>query len=624
MILKLKVGSLILIDIILVNLAYMVSFFLRFMETGQFLNYYISSVSLLAFATIIHVAAFYYKKLYHRVWAYASTGELLAVIYAVSLGTLGVIGVSFFLREPMPRSVMIMAWALIVLLIGGSRFSWRLYIQKIRTPGKNSPKNKALIVGAGDAGAIVVRELLNSEAVNIKPMGFIDDDPLKRNVSLLGIPVLGDTTQIPAIVKQYQINEIIIAMPSVEGDIIKNIVEICQGTGAQLKILPGIYEIIQGQVSINRIRPVQVEDLLRREPVKVDMSSISSYLEKKVVLVTGAGGSIGSELCRQVATFRPQYLVLLGHGENSIHGIWNELFQSFPELKVEVEIADVRDKQRIEQVFKKHNPNVVFHAAAHKHVPLMEMHPYEAVKTNVLGTRNMAEAAHRFGTDVFIMISTDKAVNPSSVMGATKRLAELVVRRYDRRSNTVYTSVRFGNVLGSSGSVVPLFERQIRQGGPVTVTHPEMKRYFMTILEAVSLVIQAGAIAIGGEVFILDMGKPVKIVDLAKDMIRLSGYEPGKDIQIVYTGIRPGEKLFEELLTKEEGITASRHNKIFMAHPGMVNASALEKELENMENMTPDVDGERIFGVLKRIIPGFAHSYEEQNKEVKNENYLRA
>ncbi len=602
---RLRVVLLVLIDALLVNVAFAVAFSLRFFEAGIPVKHYLSSVSLLLLATFMHLAAFYILKLYHRVWSYASTGELLAVIYAVSAGALGTVGASFFLRVPLPRSVIIMAWAFTIMLVGGSRFAWRLYVQGKKNHSSRRPARRALIVGAGDAGAMVARELTGNDRVNLKPVGFVDDDPGKRNMTLLGIPVLGRREDIPGIVRRRRVDEIIIAMPSVNGRALKDIVEICRNTEAELKILPGMYEIIGGRVSINRIRPVRVEDLLRREPVKVDLAAIASYLEGKVVLVTGAGGSIGSELCRQAAAFGPGRLVLLGHGENSIHKVWQELEDSFPALDVAVEIADVRDFPRMEYIFNRHRPAVVFHAAAHKHVPLMEMHPGEAVKTNVLGTRNAAEAAHRAGAGVFILISTDKAVNPSSVMGATKRLAELVVRRYSSRSNTVFTAVRFGNVLGSNGSVVPVFEQQIRRGGPVKITHPEMKRYFMTIPEAVSLVIQAGSMAGGGEVFVLDMGEPVRILDLARDMIRLSGYEPGKDIEIVFTGIRPGEKLFEELLTAEEGSTATRHKKIFIARPGLVDATALEKELAALEKLPPEADGERIMQALRRVIPGF-------------------
>lgn len=618
-----RVVFLLLIDALLINAAFIMAFSLRFFESALPVQRYLSSAGMLVFATIIHLASFYIFKLYHRVWSYASTGELLAVIYAVTAGTLGTIGASFFLQAPVPRSVIIMAWAFIIIMVGGSRFTWRIFVQGKKSYNGFRPSRKALIVGAGDAGAMVARELTGNEKVNLKPAGFVDDDPQKKNMSLLGIPVLGRREDIPVIVRQHQVDEIIIAMPSVNGGVVKEILEICRNTPAQLKILPGIYEIIGGRVSVDRLRPVQVEDLLHREPVRVDLDAIASYLRGKTILVTGAGGSIGSELCRQVVAFGPARLVLLGHGENSIHSIWHELNDSLPSLDLAVEIADVRDYPRMEHIFNRHRPEVVFHAAAHKHVPLMEMHPAEAVKTNVLGTRNVAEAASRAGTGVFILISTDKAVNPSSAMGATKRLAELVVRQYNNQSRTVFAAVRFGNVLGSNGSVVPVFERQIRMGGPVRVTHPEMKRYFMTIPEAVSLVIQAGTMAGGGEVFVLDMGEPVRILDLARDMIRLSGFEPDRDIEITITGIRPGEKLYEELLTTEEGSSATRHKKIFIARPGLIDATALEKELEALEKLPPEIAGDRVMQVLKKVIPGFT-PYQQAGGGVRKGSVVRA
>jgi len=443
-------------------------------------------------------------------------------------------------------------------------------------------------------------------------VGFIDDDLNKHNLTIMSLPVLGKREQIPDIVRKYKIELIVIAMPSVGASVVRDIVEICRSTKAEMKILPGVYQIIEGQVSVSSLRPVQLEDLLRREPVQVDLKEIAGYLKKETILITGAGGSIGSELCRQVATFGPSKLILLGHGENSIHKIWMELKDIFRDIDLSIEIADVRDKPRINSIFEKHRPAVVFHAAAHKHVPLMELHPAEAVKTNVFGTRNVAEAAIRLKTKVFVMISTDKAVNPSSVMGATKRMAESIIQQANLTSETVFTAVRFGNVLGSNGSVVPVFQKQIADGGPVTVTDPEMTRYFMTIPEAVQLVIQAGVMARGGEVFILDMGEPVKIVDMAKDMIRLSGLEPEKDIKIIFTGIRPGEKLFEELLTITEGSQATKHKRIFVAKPSLVEVTALEAELVNLHRKGLQCTAEDIFGSLSAVIPNFRRYRREQ------------
>lgn len=597
--------GLMLIDSVLINLAMLISLYLRFADVVRIPDVYLVAYYKLAIpGTILYIAVFYLFKLYDRVWSYASTGELLSVILSVTSGALCTIALSFFIRTDLPRSVIILSWAFTIIFVGGSRFTWRLYIDSKKGNGIK-PGRKALIVGAGDAGAMVARELTNNPHTDLRPVAFVDDDESKKDRVLLGVPVLGGRDSIPEIVDKKDIDEIIIAMPSSDGQTIREIVDICRSTGIETKILPGVYEIIDGKVSIDRIRPVQLEDLLGREPVELDLASIASYLKDKVILVTGAGGSIGAELCRQVSSFQPKTLIIMGHGENSIHKIWRELSGSYPGQSLKVEIADVRDISRIEYIFRNYRPNVVFHAAAHKHVPLMEMHPVEAIKTNVFGTRNVAEAACRAGTDVFVMISTDKAVNPSSVMGATKRLAEIIIHQLNNDYNTILTAVRFGNVLGSSGSVVPIFKEQIKKGGPVTVTHPDMMRYFMTIPEAVSLVIQAGSIAKGGEVFILDMGEPVKIDDLARDMIKLSGYEPDRDIEIVYTGIRPGEKLYEELLTAEEGASATCHSKIFVARPCLVDASGLKKELVNLEGLSDYVNGEDLFGLLQRIIPGF-------------------
>ncbi|WP_311198838.1 polysaccharide biosynthesis protein [Paenibacillus hexagrammi] len=421
-----------------------------------------------------------------------------------------------------------------------------------------------------------------------------------------GLPVLGDRNEIIRVVNQYQIDEIIIAMPSVPKKEISSIIDICKHTKAKLKIIPKLHDLIEGKVTINAIRNVEVEDLLGREPVKIDLVGIADYVEDKVVLITGAGGSIGSELCRQVAPFNPSKLVILGHGENSIYLIEKELNRMFPDLHIEPVIADVQDKARMEEIFRIYQPKVIFHAAAHKHVPLMERNPAEAIKNNVFGTKNVAECAHQFHAERFVLVSTDKAVNPTSIMGATKRIAELVIQSLDRFSETKFVAVRFGNVLGSRGSVIPHFKEQIARGGPVTVTHPEMIRYFMTIPEAVQLVIQAGAFAAGGEIFILDMGAPVKIVDLATDLIRLSGFEPGVDIDIEFSGIRPGEKLYEELLLNEEIIENTRHNRIFVGSPLKISQSELEMEIKRLEKAVGEESG-IVRSAVKHLVPNFSN-----------------
>lgn len=597
-------------DAILINTGMAIPLIFKFYGTGE-LDYYLRYNFILApFLTVLYLGIFYIFRLYNRVWAYASLGELVAILQSVTLGCLGAAALIFFTGWPLPYSVVGMYWAFIIIMVGGSRLTWRIIIS-CRRAKSGEPCRRALIVGAGDAGAMVARELKGHQG-NIIPAGFIDDDPGKNHLSLLDLPVLGSRSDIPAIVNRHNIDLIIIAMPSVESGVVREIVEICRRTKAELKILPGMYQIINGDVSVNNLRPVQLEDLLHREPVRVDLEEVAGYLRDETVLITGAGGSIGSELCRQAAVFCPRKLVLLGHGENDIHNIWLELQEKFPDLPLAIEIADIREREKIDLVFKKHMPRVVFHAAAHKHVPLMELHPDEAVKTNVFGTRNVVEAAGISGVKVFVMVSTDKAVNPTSVMGATKRIAEFIVQNQNGGCGTIYTAVRFGNVLGSSGSVVPVFQRQIAGGGPVTVTHPDMKRYFMTIPEAVQLVIQAGAIAEGGEVFILDMGKPVKILDLARDMITLSGLEPDKDIHIKFTGVRPGEKLEEELLTAEEGASATEHRRIFIARSSQVEITPLEYVLANLYKKGAACSTRDIFEALKLVLPGLREVQREQ------------
>jgi FlaA1/EpsC-like NDP-sugar epimerase len=601
-----------LLDIIIINAALAVPFMLRFYESNERIQQSLQSyLSLAPWITIAFIAIFYVFKLYNRAWAYASLSELFGIVYAVTIGSMCTIAIYYFAHIQLPRSVALMHWALTILMMGGSRVLWRCVVEYNKARGYKPGRRAALIIGAGDAGVAVARELKNHNS-SFLPVGFIDDDPNKQNISVLGLPVLGSREKIPEVVASRNINMIIIAMPSVDAAVIREIVDICRSTPAELKILPGMYQIIDGHVSVNHLRPVQLEDLLRREPIKVDMEEITGYLGGETVLITGAGGSIGSELCRQVAAVGPKKLILMDHSENSIHGVWLELQDKFPDIPLAIEIADIRDKPRIHHVLQVYRPSVVFHAAAHKHVPLMELHPAEAVKTNIFGTRNVAEAAKRFGVKTFVFISTDKAVNPSSVMGATKRIAEMIIREENNIGETNFSAVRFGNVLGSSGSVVPIFEQQIARGGPVTITHPDMKRFFMTIPEAVQLVIQAGAMARGGEIFILDMGKPVRIDDMARDIIKLSGLEPDKDIMIQYTGIRPGEKLFEELLTADEGSSATKHKRIYVARPALIDVSALERELTNLNSKGLQCTADDIFSALRAVIPRFKSHRKEQ------------
>ena len=480
-------------------------------------------------------------------------------------------------------------------LIGGSRFSWRVFRDHYIAPNPN--KKRTLIVGAGSAGTMVARQLLKNNDADLYPTAFVDDDHNKHKLQIFGIEVKGDSKDIPRIVEECKIENIVIAIPSLTKQEMQKIYEECAKTKAKTKIMPLLEDLVSGKVSVSQIRDVEVEDLLGREPIELDMSSISKKLTGKTVLVTGAGGSIGSEICRQIARFSPSKLLLLGHGENSIYTIDMELKRQYSdEFEIVPIIADVQDRGRIFDLMAEYKPDVVYHAAAHKHVPLMEYNPAEAVKNNIFGTRNVAEAADAFGVKNFVMISTDKAVNPPNVMGATKRFAEMIVQNLAKESSTKFVAVRFGNVLGSRGSVIPLFKKQILAGGPVTVTHPDMTRYFMTIPEASRLVIQAGALARGGEVFVLDMGEPVKIVDLAKNLITLSGYSI-EEIGIKFSGIRPGEKLFEELLNDNEVQTEQVFPKIFIGKAEPMGKEELYSVIETLPDKDPVELKETLVGI---------------------------
>jgi FlaA1/EpsC-like NDP-sugar epimerase len=536
-------------------------------------------------------------------WRYASINELLTICGAVTVSSLILFVYTFAIELKLPRSVHILSWFFNIGFIGASRLVLRIayYFRQKRI----EQAAKVLIVGAGDAGAMIAREINHRYYDTKRLIGFIDDDRYKNKQRMFGVKVLGNRKDIRRVVSEHGINEIIIAMPSAGRSIIREIIHECKQTKCILKTLPGIYELIDGAVTIQQLRNVEVEDLLGRDPVKLDVEQIAGYLKGKRVLVTGAGGSIGSELCRQIAKMSPGSLNLLGKGENSIYEIHSELREKYKKINMEPIIADVRDKERIRSIFAQVKPQVIFHAAAHKHVPLMEAQPMEAVRNNIFGTKNVSEAADEFGAEAFVMISTDKAVNPTSVMGATKRVAELIIQNLSKKSDTKFVAVRFGNVLGSRGSVIPLFKKQIAKGGPITITHPDMQRYFMTIPEASQLVLQAGAIAKGGEVFVLDMGDPVKIVDMANDLIELSGLVPHKDIKIEFTGLRPGEKLFEELLTAEEGTASTKHQKIFMANIKVVDEEELQQGLMALK-ITKHSD--EVIQALEVLLPTYQNS----------------
>ena len=596
---------LILIDAILIMLAMGISLLLRFDNNipGQYWNAF---KTLAPFITLVTISCFIGLKLYRRIWQYASIGEMLMIFRGTTIA-MGLVVTAIYLTPlpRLPRSVYILIWVFMNVFIGSSRLGWRL-VRKSFTLSKDQtqPQKNLLIVGAGDAGSLLVREINNNPQLAFKIVGLVDDEPSKHHTILHGVPVLGKTAAIPYLVTDLDIDEIIVAIPSAPGEVIRPIVEKCQATTARVKILPGFYPGAQGTL-MSSIREVRMEDLLRRKPVSTDIQGVSAYISGHSVLVTGAGGSIGSELCRQILSFNPARLIMVDNCENNLFDIEGELKTGDHAENIIPQLIDVKDKEKLARPFKTYKPEIVFHAAAYKHVPMMERHPDEAISNNVIGTRNVAELADKYGSRIFIQVSTDKAVNPTSVMGASKRIAELVIKDMNTRSNTIFAAVRFGNVLGSRGSVIPTFIKQIKKGGPLTVTDPEMRRYFMTIPEAVQLIIQAGALAEGGEVFVLDMGEMVKIDDLARDLIRLSGYEPDKDIEIIYTGMRPGEKLYEELFTDKESMLSTHHERIFISKKELDdNYVDISKSLHLMFKRETK-DRREILAVIKQIVPEY-------------------
>jgi len=568
-------------------------YFSYFFVNGSFrvitLTSVVSSITLLCSH---HFFAFIYK-LYKKAWEYASIGELLIIFKAITFSIATTALVQQLVIHEVYFRLLAITWMIHVLLIGGSRFIWRMLRDAYFK--RDDTKKRTLIIGAGSAGTMVTRQLLQNNETELLPVAFIDDNVKKHNLDILGIPVIGGVNQIESVVQELNIDSIVIAIPSLSKKGLNAIFKECSKTKAKTQILPMLEDLVTGKVSVNEFRDVQVEDLLGRSPIELDMNSISEYITDKVILVTGAGGSIGSEICRQVAKFNPKQLILLGHGENSIYSIEMELRELYGNMEITFipEIADIQDSKKMMLVMNKYRPNVVYHAAAHKHVPLMEYNPEEAVKNNLMGTMNVAQAASWHDVETFVMISSDKAVNPTNVMGATKRLAEMIVQHTNKMSQTKFVAVRFGNVLGSRGSVIPLFKKQIQKGGPVTVTHPDMVRYFMTIPEASRLVIQAGALAEGGEIFVLDMGEPVKIVDLAKNLIKLSGNSV-EEIGIEFTGMRPGEKLFEELLKDDEMIEQQIYPRIYVGK----ETNIYIEEIEKIISTHSDLDKEELRNIL--------------------------
>jgi FlaA1/EpsC-like NDP-sugar epimerase len=556
----------------------------------------------------VRAALIYAFGLHRQSWHKVGVRDLYVLARAIGFVTLVLYALGFLLYpySIIPRSVPLIDGTLALLFLGGARLLTRFYHERVLQRQAQGTSKRVLIVGAGEAGTIIAREMLRHPEAGLEPVGFVDDEPSKQSQRFLGLPVLGRVESLPQIARDTNANEVLIAIPSASGRVVRHIVEQAHAAKLQYRIIPGVFEILSGKVSISSIRPVSLEDLLRRDAVRLNLSEIAGYLEDRVVLVTGAGGSIGSEIVRQVARYRPKRVILLGRGENSIYQIQQELIRTWPELEHVALIADVRARDKLETVFARYRPQVVFHAAAHKHVPLMEQSPDEAILNNVGGTKNLCELALQYGVERLVNISTDKAVNPTSVMGASKRVSEMIVEMISRRARAdqVFVSVRFGNVLGSRGSVIPLFQAQILAGGPVTVTHPEMTRYFMTIPEASQLVLQAGSLGVNGSLYVLDMGEPVRILDLAQDLIRLSGFEIGKDIDIAYSGLRPGEKLYEELLTAEEGTTASKHEKIFMARKVGLDDARLEHSLKQLFEAARARNDRTIRDTLRDLVPG--------------------
>ena len=596
-------------DLFLIIVSVMGSFALR-LNVEELPFYFPAMLIMCGVALVVKTTTYYYFGLYRRLWVYASTRELRLITVAVTTASVLTSGVMLILifaglaLPGMPRSALGIDWLLSLVLIGGSRFALRILAEQSTAAHGMKGGRRALIIGAGDAGALVVRELQKSPQLNLVPVGFLDDDPAKQKHDLYGVPVIGYINDLADVLDNRRIDEVIFAVPSAPGRVVRFVNNACRAKGVPSRTMPGIYELIGGRVSVNRLREVDITDLLRREPVTIDDQLVGASLSGKRILITGAGGSIGREICRQAARWSPSELVLLGHGENSIFEILLELQGNFPSLSIHPVIADVRDAGRIHSVFAAHHPEVVFHAAAHKHVPLMEMNIEEAVTNNVLGTRNVVQAAIQSDVQRLVLISTDKAVRPVSVMGATKRMAEMIVLDAAHSSARSFTVVRFGNVLGSRGSVVPLFKQQIAQGGPVTVTHPDMMRYFMTIPEAVHLVMQVSAMGQGGEVFLLNMGQQVRILDLAEDLIRLSGLEPGRDIEITYTGIRPGEKLSEDLWEDGMHSQPTGHPEIFRAVTDEdVDGRELAGAVEELSRLAAQGETEAILKILDEAIP---------------------
>lgn len=617
---------LIIIDIICIFSSYWLAFLLRFLLDPIFIHHYVPVYYEDAFRvtmpwmTLICLGIFAAFRFYSTMWEFASTDELLQIVIGTTVACAVATLFGYFVFPALfvdsggnhilrfPQSVYVMGWLLTLFFVGGYRFLIRIFHRKKNGKANRSPKEadkRVMVVGAGEMGSMVIKEMKNAPQYTGVPIIAIDDDVKKRGTRIHGVRVVGGRESIPRMAAHYHIDEIILAIPTAKQADKQDIIRICSTTGCHLKTVPALYELLEEDDTHLRVRDVDILDLLGRDEVKLNIEEISGYLRDKTIVVTGGGGTIGSELCRQIACFYPKKLIVFEIYENNAYMLQDELKRCFPWLDIEIVIGSIRDRERLEQVFSCYRPDVVFHAAAHKHVPLMELSPGEAVKNNVFGTLNVAQVCDQFHVKRMVLISTDKAVNPTSIMGATKRICELIIQYYSRHSKTGFVAVRFGNVLGSSGSVIPIFKRQIAEGGPVLVTDPNIVRYFMTIPEAARLVIQAGGMAKGGEIFVLDMGKPVKIVDLARNLIRLSGYEPDVDIKIEFTGLRPGEKLYEEmLLDSEGGCKKTAHELIYIGNPIPFNEETFIDDIEALRSVAGK-DNAKMLEIIHRLVPTY-------------------
>ena len=605
---------LILLDIFLINSATALALLTRFdFRLSQVeIKYWEAVLDFFWIDTLITILIFLCFKLYHSLWRYAGIDELVNVMFAVFLSSVIQFLIIQVLHLHMPRSFYPLHLVYLTVFVSASRFCYRFVRITVRKYHSDSTKHRMMIVGAGEAANTIIKEIINSSYLDGVVVCAIDDNPEKIGSYIQGVKVVGNRYDIVNAVQKHHITDIIIAMPSAPKKVTKEILDICKETDCSMKMLPGMYQLINEEVSVSRLKPVDIEDLLGRDPIETNLDEIMGYVSGKVVMITGGGGSIGSELCRQVVKYEPKQLVIVDIYENNAYDIQMELQRKYPDLDLVVLIASVRNTKRMNLIFETYHPDIIYHAAAHKHVPLMESSPNEAIKNNVYGTLKIVRAADRYGVKRFIQISTDKAVNPTNIMGASKRLCEMIIQAYNQRSNTEFAAVRFGNVLGSNGSVIPLFKKQIAEGGPVTVTHPDIIRYFMTIPEAVGLVLQAGAYAKGGEIFVLDMGSPVKIDDMARNLIRLSGYTPDRDIQIKYTGLRPGEKLYEELLMDEEGLQDTANNRIHIGKPIQFDEKEFFDKLEEICAEATE-ESDNIRELVKELVP--TYHYKENGKK---------